>query len=70
LGAVRALQFRKEEDSGLRLGAGTAVGLEQAAEVLGNLSEDATPGQQIEALSAWIASGAHAGAVDGLERIA
>lgn len=70
LGAVRALQFRREEDSELGLGAGTAVGLELASAVLDSLPDDSTPGQQIEALSAWIASGAHAGTVAGLERIA
>ncbi len=69
LGAVRALQFRVEEQKGLVLGVGTAIGLQRASAVLDALPTDATPGQQIEALAAWLARGEHGSVVGGLERI-
>jgi histidine ammonia-lyase len=69
LGAVRALEFRIAETPGLRLGAGTAEGLRRAAEVLDNLTDNATPSEAIEILSVWLQSGGHLGVVDGLERV-
>ena len=69
LGAVRALQFRVEAEADLILGAGTQAGLERASEVLSTMSEESTPGEQIEALARWIEQEGHSGVVSGLERI-
>ena len=70
LGAVRALQFRQSEAPDVVLGTGTAEGLQRAGLVLGRLSRDSTPSEQIEALNAWIAAGGHHDVRSDLERIA
>ena len=70
LGAVRALQFRLNDDPGVRLGRGTQVGVDRAAEILRRLGSNRTPSDEIEALADWIEAGGHRDAVDGLEPIA
>ena len=69
LGAVRALQFRQSEAPDVVLDR-TAEGLQRAGLVLGRLSRDSTPSEQIEALNAWIAAGGHHDVRSDLERIA
>jgi histidine ammonia-lyase len=66
-GAVRALEFRQAEKQGVILGLGTSEGLSRAAAVLNGLGDGATPSEEIEALNAWIRTGGHMGAVEGLE---
>ena len=70
LGAVRALQFRTQEESAMVLGEGTRVGLERAGHALSVLGDARTPSEEIEALASWIQSGGHSNAIDGLEPIA
>ena len=70
LGAVRALQYRLQHEPDVRLGRGTRQGVLRAAAVLHNLGSNRTPSEEIEALAAWVESGGHTAAVDGLERLA
>jgi len=70
VGAVRALQYRSHETSGIVLGSGTAEGLRRASGVLDGLGPYPTPSEEIEALTAWLRTGGHEDVVQGLERIA
>ena len=57
LGAASALAFRRGEEPGVALGAGTARALANVESALAELGDRATPSQRIERLSALIASG-------------
>ena len=70
LGAVRALQFRLNNEPGVQLGRGTQIGVQRAATILRQLGPNRTPSDEIEALAEWIDAGGHRNAVSGLEPIA
>jgi histidine ammonia-lyase len=59
LAASRALMFRRSEEPGCTLGAGTGEALAAIQVALSELEPDCMPGESIECLAAWIDAGKH-----------
>jgi histidine ammonia-lyase len=59
LAASRALMFRRSEETGCTLGAGTGEALAAIQVALSELEPDCMPGESIECLAAWIDAGKH-----------